>query len=190
MSPSSDLQARTRRGRIGITVFFLVLFAASLAGTRYLAPRLQRVQQDNAGVMPVWKCLEVPAGDHITVSDGTTTNRVYVRGIGTPPTSRGEALDEVCATLGMREEDVIRKGQLSGKALRTWIYRRKARLDDRVVNDDGTWTAYVAVGGVDVGRKMLQNGQAYVLDVEHPRLEAYRAYEREAKSRETGIWRR
>jgi endonuclease YncB( thermonuclease family) len=187
---ATESSTRTRRGRIGITVFFLLLVLGSLAGTRYFAPRLQRVQSDHAVAMPVWKCLEVPTGDRITVSDGTVTNLVHVRGIASPPTQRGRELDAVCAHLGMREEDVIRKGQLAGKALRTWIYRRKALLAERTENADGTWTAYVAVGGVDVGRKMLQNGQAYALDEGHPRMEGYRADEAEARQREIGIWRR
>lgn len=190
MKASTERQARTRRGRIGITLFFIGLFAVCLGGTRYLAPRLQRVQAENTEIMPVWKCLEVPAGNRITVSDGTVTNRVVVRGIACPPTQRGAELDAVGNQLGMREEDLIRKGQLASNALRTWIYRRKARLEDREVNDDGSWTAFVAVGGVDVGRKMLEHGQAFVVEKPHDRLESYRQLEEEARRQEIGIWRR
>ena len=118
------------------------------------------------------------------------TNVVWVRGIDCPPTARGTALDQVMNQLGMREEDLIRKGQLAQKTLTAWIFRRKARLDHIEPMANGEVTADVVVGGIDVARKMLQNGQAFVTDTPHDRLDEFRALEQEARTREIGIWRR
>ena len=48
---------------------------------------------------------------------------------------------------------------------------------------------YVSVFGVDVGRKLLQGGQAMASREPHPRLEEYLACEAEAKAKARGIWR-
>ena len=183
-------QAKQRRGRIIITVFFLGLLTVCFAGTRLLVPQLRTVRAESAHEMPVWKCIEIFAGNHLRATDDSVTNRIWVRGIDCPPTARGSELDKVAASLGMREEDLIRKGQLAQKTLTAWIYRRRARLDNIQTMDNGDVTADVIVGGVDVARKMLQNGQAYVIDTPHERLEEMRAYEKEARNKEIGIWRR
>ena len=40
-----------------------------------------------------------------------------------------------------------------------------------------------------LGKKILQNGQGYALDIPHPQSADYKQYEAQAKANEFGFWR-
>lgn len=180
---------RDRAGRIGVTVFFVVLALLCFSGTYLLVPVIRATYDGGGDVIPRWRCVEVLAGDLIRVAEDDTTHLVRIAGIRCPPPERGPELAEVMAELNMREADLLKKGQIAQKTLYAWINRRRARLD--VVSEDGELlTAFVYVGGVDLGRKMLQNGQAYVTSLEHQRRDRYLELQQKAQDRSIGLWRR
>jgi endonuclease YncB( thermonuclease family) len=180
---------QVRAGRIGLTLFFVVLALLCLSGTYLFVPVIRATYDGGGDIIPRWRCIEVLAGDTIRVTDGQSTNLVYVAGIRSPPPERGKKLDEAVDELKMRDLDLLKKGQVAQKSLYAWINRRRARLAVVEQLEPGVMTAFVYVGGVDLGRKLLENGQAYVLLLDHPQLARYQDLEAEAQRKSIGLWR-
>ena len=89
-------------------------------------------------------------------------------------------------------DELLVRAQISQKSLTTWIYRRTVRVmpapDVPSIHPDAM-EAYVEISGVDVGKKMLLNGQAYLAEGVHARETEYRGYAEEAKTAAIGLWR-
>jgi endonuclease YncB( thermonuclease family) len=180
------------RAKIYITIFFLVLAGLCLGFTVGIAPTLKGVQANAASKIPHWTCEEVLSGDTVRIKSLTTSQVVRIRGIVAPPREEGPALAEMARTLDFPEQDLLHQGEMARNALSVWIYKRRLDvewLEDARETGPDVATGYISVFGVDVGRKMLQGGQAMAVREDHPRREAYAGYEEEARARERGIWR-
>lgn len=191
MSEPSPAQ-RLRRSRILITLFFVAIVALTMALTYGIAPRIQRLRVVDSDRIPLWTCIEVVSGDTIRVEKDDEIVRIHLAGIGCPPPERGPELDAEVGRLNIPTDELLEKSRIARDSLFTWINRRSALLD--IVDDiaptsaDAT-EAYVQVGGVDLGKKILQHGQGYALDIPHPQRDDYKRYEEQARASEFGFWR-
>lgn len=181
------------RARVYITVFFVVLAGISLGFTVGIAPMLKGVQQDASSKIPHWSCVGIPAGDMLEIESLTTTRVVRLHGIVCPPREEGAALSAMVDVLNFPEDELMHQGEMARNTVAAWIYKRRLDVEwlpEFDTPDDGESRGYVSVFGVDVGRKMLQGGQAMALREEHPRGDAYLTYEAEAREKGRGIWRK
>jgi endonuclease YncB( thermonuclease family) len=180
------------KARVYITIFFVALAGISIGFTVGIAPMLQGVQQDASSKIPHWSCVGIPAGDVLEIESLTTTRVVRLHGIVCPPREEGPALSAMAEELGFQEEALMHQGDMARNTVAAWIYKRRLDVEwlpefDEAGTDESR--GYVSVFGVDVGRKMLQGGQAMALREDHPRRDAYLAYEEEAREKGRGIWR-
>ena len=183
---------RQRRGKVYLTLFFLVLAGLCLGFTVGIAPMLQGVQRDASSKIPHWTCVGVSAGDLLDIESLTTTRVVRLHGITCPPQEEGPALTAMAQELGFPEDELRHQGEMARNTVAAWIYKRRLDVEWAPETEgDAPEIAegYVSVFGVDVGRKMLQGGQAMASRDDHPRREAYIAYEAEAREKGRGIWR-
>lgn len=83
--------------------------------------------------------------------------------------------------------------RISRKTLLAYIYKRRIRFHaiEGVPEylSEGLKQGYVELYGVDVGKQLLQNGQGFANDQDHPRRDVYLAAEEEARSKRHGVWR-
>ena len=181
-----------KQSRISLTVFFVSVIAASALLTYGIVPRVKSLKATSQDQIPRWICIEVLAGDLIRVTHQGKTNLVHMAGIASPIPQHGPALDVASKQLIIPIDELLKRAQISRKSLTTWIYHRTVRVVahpelERTYPD--ALEAYVHVSGIDVGKKMLQHGQAYTKHGSHPMQEKYVEYEANAKERSFGYWR-
>jgi len=136
------------------------------------------------------KCMEVASADTILIQQAGETRWVRLLGVEAP---RAEGNADQAARLGWTEEEVARAARVSRNTLSAWIYRRGLRVEYPLGEDftdhQGRPFIYAEVAGLDLSRKLLQGGQVFASDIDHPRRDLYRALEQEARERQLGIWR-
>ena len=181
-----------KQSRIVLTVFFVSVIAVTALLTYGIVPRVKSLKATSQDQIPRWTCIEVLAGDLIRVTHQERTNLVHLAGIASPRPQHGPALDVASKQLMVPVDELLKRAQISRKSLATWIYHRTVRVLvqpelERTYPD--ALEAYVHVSGVDVGKKMLQHGQAYTKNGSHPMREKYVNYETHAKKRSFGFWR-
>jgi endonuclease YncB( thermonuclease family) len=183
-------QTRSRkRSQILVTLFFSGLILFTLALLAIIVPRVQHLRRTSGDDIPHWLVIEVVAGDLIRVESGGTNRLVHVYGIGCPPLEANARFREAQLRLGLPDHELLQRGLLARNTLSTWIYRRQAQVLTQAAPKDHPYEAYVRVSGVDVGKKMVENGQAYALEIPHQHLEYYQSLEAAARKRAIGIWR-
>jgi len=133
---------------------------------------------------PMARCLEIRSADSFRVE--YKNQEVTVRLIGVDaPAAVPDRLPG--ARKAAREEDIARQ------VLQGWVYRKQMVLkfpDDQAgFESDGRLPAYAELYGIDVGGKLIREGQARASTEEHPRAAQYRAYEEEAQAAQHGLWR-
>lgn len=181
-----------KQSRIVLTLFFVGLVATTAFLTYGLVPRVLSVKRQATDDIPRWKCLEVIAGDLIRVTSNGETNQVHIAGIVAPPSVRGRALEQLALEHGLPVDELLDRAHISRKSLTTWIYRRTVRVipvPEIPASHPDTLEAYVEISGVDVGRKMLENGQAYLSGDDHDRAGIYESHAQSARAAAIGLWR-
>ena len=181
-----------KQSRIVLTVFFVTVIAATAWLTFGIVPRVMSLKATAQDQIPRWTCIEVLAGDLIRVTHQERTNLVHLAGISSPRPQPGPDLDDASKKLIIPVDELLERAQISRKSLATWIYHRTVRVVaqpelERTYPD--ALEAYVHISGVDVGKKMLQYGQAYTKNGTHPMREKYIEYEAHAKKHAFGFWR-
>ena len=190
---TSTIFAKTKqfRSQILVTAFFLGIAGFTILLLVILIPNISHLRQTKGDTIPRWKCVEIFTGDRIRVeSHDGESHQVHILGISCPPTNRSAAAQAASERLGLPETEAVKRGQVSQKTLYAWINKRLALLLPSLTQEDEEWLeAYVRVGGVDVGRRMLLGGQAYALDTPHGLLAEYQEYEAKAQKEKKGLWR-
>ena len=185
---------KLRKSRRLLTVYIAAITIVCAVFTYGVSSHLVETRERLGTWTPGAICRDVLSGDRLLLVDEFgATNVVRVLGIEAPPTDRGEALTEFARRVGRREDFVLQQGQTAHATLRIWINRRHVKTITpegfESADKTGATPVYASRQGVDIGRKMLQGGQAVALDMPHPRLEEYRRYEAEARAAGAGIWR-
>ena len=177
------------RGRILITLFFAAIILATFLLSRFLAPRLEHLRRTSGDDIPQWTVEEILAGDVIRVRHKDTSKLVHVCGVACPPPEPTAGFRQAQERLGLPDHALLERARIARNTLSAWIFRKQAQVLTQRAAAEGPEDAYVRVSGIDVGRTMLEGGQAYVLDVTHPLLDDYRELEARARTEGIGIWR-
>lgn len=190
MSTNPELRKSRRLLTLYIGAVTLVCALFTYGISSHLTQTRERLDDWSPGAI----CREVLAGDRILlVDEAGATNILQVLGIQAPPSEPGPALTEFARQVGRREDFVLQQGRSAQATVQVWLNRRHIRLDTpegfEAPDEEGVIRAYASRQGVDIGRKMLQGGQAVAVDMPHPRLEEYRRYEAEAQAAGAGLWR-
>ncbi len=182
---TSPSPAPNRTGRTLVITFYTTLIFFTL-GTTWIAihhPKTQAYKQGN--LVPLTLCTEVINGHSIKVQNQDKEEIVHFLGIESP----GENPTKLSSQLDPNKEE-----QIARHALLAWIYHKRVRLTyphGKPTHDErGRLLAYVDIYGIDVGKKMLQEGQAMVSDKQHPKFDLYKKFEAEAYDAHKGVWRR
>lgn len=182
-----------RASRVGLTLFLLGIVAFCFLLTFGIAPYLREAAARSDAFSMLGRCMEVRSADTLVIEQNDERRLVRLVGIEAP---RLEGDPLLAAQAQARQVDVhwlARQGQVSRNTLAAWIYRRGLHLTypfgEDVVDEEGRHLVYAAVAGVDIARKLLQGGQVFASDEEHPRREEYLALEAEGRASQGGLWR-
>lgn len=189
-----SVSARRQSGRRWLTAYIAAVAAVCAVFTYGVSSHLVKTRKQLATWSPGAICEAVLPGDQLLlVDEHGRTNRVQLLGIQSPPTERGPALEQMARDLGMREEFVLQQGRVAQSALLIWVNQRHVQVSVpeafRLPDPAELQLGYASRQGVDLGRKMLQQGQARALHLPHPRLDEYLAFEQEARAAKLGLWR-
>lgn len=172
-------------------VAVIMLFGGMIIG--YTLKPVEYVTAEDDGEMPLALCVRVLDGDTIEVEWMGNTERVRVLGIDAPETRRTKTLRAQADQLDMDPEFLLRYGGIATKTVENWVLDRKVRLifpEDQVLRDSfGRLLCYVELQGTDIGERLLLWGNAIIYEAPHPREEAYKLFQEEAKKQRRGIWR-
>jgi len=186
-------QLKQRRSRILLTLFILCVIATCGLLTVGVSSRLEATREKTSDWHAGYHCIDVIRGDLIRVTADGMTNLVQILGMACPSTSRDRQASVMAAERHMPEDRVVEHGITAQKTLKAWINKRRVNLvspdgSEAAPSKDGVFYAYASVFGVDIGRKMIQGGQAFATSEEHPRLDEYLGYEEEARRDGLGLW--
>jgi endonuclease YncB( thermonuclease family) len=181
--------ARRRRGRIALSVFFVVLAALCYLLTRGLAPYLQRARRNTTGAMALRPCLEISAADRIWIETPGGVQEVRLAGIESPALAEGPELERQVRIRGANPRRILADGRVALHTLTAWISHRPVGLVFLDPDAKGIRRAYAELYGVDIARNLLRGGQVWSSDEEHPRRADYRRCESEARRKKIGVWR-
>ena len=185
MSTASRKQLKSR---ILVTAFLVGSAALCALLTFGIVPRVEHLRVDAGDTIPRWKIVGVPAGDRLALELEGQTNIFQLAGVQCPAPDADSRQPTVARHLDLSDEETVARGVVARKTMMAWLYRRNARLE-RFDDSTSPPLAFIHVGGIDVGRKMIQNGQAFTTELEHPYREAYLRLEARAKEDRIGIWR-
>ena len=184
----TDAAKKLRKSRILVTAFLAGSVALCAGLTFYIVPRVEHLRVDAGETIPRWKIVAVPAGDRLALAFEGQTNVFQLAGVRCPAAGTDAPVSAVARRLGLSEQETIARGVIARKTAQAWLYRRIARIE-RIDDTASPPIALIFVGGIDVGRKMLQHGQAYTTDLDHPHRESYLKLEARAKKEQIGLWR-
>lgn len=179
--------ARSRNGRPLVLLLYssLTLLALLIAWFSIHHPKNQAFQEGT--FLPLARCLEILGSDTIRVDYLQEEQVLRICGIDSP-SARPDRLDP--ARNPEREENIARQ------ILQGWIYRKQLKLtfpgadSETVVRDEeGRLLAYAELYGVDIGGKMIQEGQVLAAEIDHPRREDYLHRQQEAEASGQGLYR-
>lgn len=173
-----------------ISGFLIALVSVCALLTLGLSPYLKAAAERSDAFDMLGKCMAVEAADILLIRQAGEQREVRLLGVEAPSVA-GDP--EQAARLGWTPERVAQEGQVSRNTLAAWIYRRgllvQYPLGTEVTDNEGRPYVYAEVAGVDLARKLLQGGQVFLTDVDHPRRDLYLEMEASARERQLGIWR-
>lgn len=171
------------KGRALVAVFYISLIAGTGLIT-YVSVQRGQAKRDDGEFFPYLSCLGISSPEILDAEE--RGEKIQLRMVGVDAPSRQP---ELLNGLDPAQEDAI-----SVKTLLAYIYKRRLRFHsagDLPENPaEGLRQGYVEVYGIDVGRKLIENGQAFAADIEHPRKELYLQMQAKAKAAKLGVWRR
>ena len=181
------------QSRIVVTGFLVAVIGFCLFFTFGLSPWLQRAAEQSDAFAMLGKCMEVASGDVLRIEQDGEERWVRLVGIEAPRLEGDPELAEQAERRGVDPGWLMRQGRVTRNTLSAWIYRRGLYMSypwgEDARDEHGRYWVYAEVAGVDLSRKLLQGGQVYVADVDHPRREEYEQLEQQARDRELGLWR-
>ncbi len=182
-----------RQSRIVITIFLVGLLGFCLLFTFGLSPYLTGAADRSDAFSMLWRCMDISNAEVLRVQQVDEERWVRLLGVEAPRMDGAPDLMEQAARRGVDPAWLARQGQVSRNTLSAWIMRRGLHithpLGEEARDEEGRYWVYAEVAGIDIARKLLQGGQVYAADIEHPRREQYVALESEARERQLGIWR-
>jgi endonuclease YncB( thermonuclease family) len=171
-------------GRWTVIIIFAVFVIGTYAVT-WVSVHHPKAKEYKAGkLIPIITCKQIIDSESILVNRQGTEVVVRFLGIDSPLSHTNKLKPGLAAA----HEEVV-----ACKVLQTWVFRRRIELqfpnDEEIYDKKGRLVAYVSIFGVDVSRKLLREGQMFLSETPHPRLEHYRDCEEEGRTKQKGIWR-
>ena len=135
-------------------------------------------------LMPLAKCTGFLAGNRLEVIFRGEEEILELLGV-VSPADPGAPL---AASRDPQHEERVAIGVLQG-----WIYKKQLVLsfpdEEPPRNEKGHLVSYAELYGVDVGKKLVEEGQAFAANTPHARSELYLEMQRQARERSVGVWR-
>jgi len=165
-------------------VFYAVFVLGTFAVTYFALNHPTTVKYHEGELIPVIKCIGITDARTLTIYRDGRTNTIHLIGVDLP--------SDATTRFGA-DVDIAREDEIALHALQAWIYKKRLQIfaaDETQPPEDATeYKGYASLYGVDIGRKLIKEGQAFVRDVEHPRRADYETLEAAAREARKGIWR-
>jgi endonuclease YncB( thermonuclease family) len=176
--------AKKRAGR-WILAVFLVVVAVTTYATLWFSihnPRMDRLRRGE--IIPLMTCLDVIDGRTLLVEYKGSTNIVHLGGVRLP---------SACREILPADVDFEKEDDVARKVLLVWVFKKLVDVvpDGGVpmLGGPGEFEGQVKIFGVDVGRKLIAEGQAATADDGNPRHDFYKGFETIARDARKGMWR-
>lgn len=171
-------------GRRFILPFYLVVALATWVVT-WTAVRHPRTRDYERGAwLQRIHCTEILDGRTLRIRWNDRDHTLRLLGVQLP----AAAADRL-----PRQLDVERADRTATRVLIPWLFRKPLQVDlpdgSREQPADETLSAYASLFGIDIGLKLIREGQALADPGEHPRGEVYRRAEAQARGAGMGLWR-
>ncbi len=183
----------SRTAKIVVTLFFAAIILLCFVFTYGISSYLKSESERTAGLIHQSRCVGIIRADTIMVEYEGRTETVRLIGIRAPDTVREDAVDGRRVAAVFAPGFLMDEGAISRNTLAAWIFMRSLRLvfpygpDTR--DEEGRLLAYADLHGIDIATKLLQGGQLFATDDNHPRMEQYKALEDDARLNRRGLWR-
>jgi endonuclease YncB( thermonuclease family) len=182
-----------RQSRWLVTGFLLALIGFCLFFTFGLSPYLQGAAERSDAFNLLGKCVAIDAADRLVVEQRGERVRVRLIGVEAPLQPGAAGLAEQAARKGVAPEWLGEQGRISRNTLTAWVYRRGLHLSypfgEAAFDEEGRQWVTAEVAGIDLAYKLLQGGQVYATDTDHPQRALYQQMEAQARQNGVGIWR-
>jgi len=184
MTSTKDPTA-SRTGRWVVILFYSVIFGGTAWVTAYSVQSSYHKRHIQGEFFPHLVCKGIL--DPITLKTEKYEEASSVQFVGVlRPSDRKDLLNG----LDPRAEDRIAR-----HTLQAYTYKRRIRFhpaeEGPAHSSDGAQLGYVELYGVDVGKKLIENGQAFAdRNLDHPRRALYVEMERQARDGRKGVWRK
>ena len=176
--------SKRTRGRWILFVFLAGTAMASYA-TLWLSvhnPTMDRLRRGE--IIPLMTCLDVIDGRTLLVEYKGATNTVHLGGVRLP---------SACRDILTPDVDFEKEDDIARKVLLVWVFKKMVDVTpDSGVPMRGAppeFEAQVKIFGVDIGRKLIAEGQAAVAEDANPRRAFYESFEAPARHARKGMWR-
>jgi endonuclease YncB( thermonuclease family) len=183
-----------RQTKITITVFLFGLIGVCLLLTFGLSPYLREAASRSDAFDMLGKVQAVESGAVLAIQQRGSNRVIRLLGVESPALPTDPALMAQASRRGVDPDWLGEQGRVTRNTLAAWIYRRGLKVEyprgEEAVDEAGRHWVYAEVAGIDLARKLLQGGQVYAADIEHPRAAMYRELEQQARDRQIGLWAR
>ena len=175
--------ATGRSGRWLVILFYSILFGGTAWVTSYSVQSSYHKRHVQGEFFPHLRCTGIIDPITLETEKHGQTGSVQFLGV-LRPSQRRELLNGL---------DPYREDQIARHTLQAYLYKRRVRfhpVDNPGENSPGTLqVGYVELYGIDVGKKLIENGQAFAAEIDHPRKELYLRMEEKARKARKGVWR-
>ncbi len=183
-NPAPPPSRARRNGRWLVPLMLVVLVGGTFALTWFAVHHPKTRQFDHGEFYRFARVTEILGPATFRADLPQTSVTVRLLGIRSPL----ELRDQLSEALDPDQEARVAAG-----VLRTWIYKRPLKLvpepEEAERDEQDRLLVYAELYGVDVGKKLVEEGQAGAVNSGHPRAALYRQARAEARAAGKGIWR-
>lgn len=175
--------ATGRSGRWLVILFYSILFGGTAWVTAYSVQSSYHKRHIQGEFFPHLRCIGIIDPVTLETEKHDRTGSVQFLGV-LRPSQRTELLNGL---------DPHREDQIARHTLQAYLFKRRVRfhpVEDTAEPAPGSLrVGYVELYGIDVGKKLIENGQAFAAEIDHPRKDLYLRMEAKARKARKGVWR-
>jgi hypothetical protein len=181
--PITKDPASGRSGRWVVIIFYSILFGGTAWVTAYSVQSSYHKRHIQGEFFPHLVCTGIL--DPVTLKTEKLEKAGSVQFLGVlRPSDRRDLLNGL---------DPQKEDRIARHTLQAYTFKRRIRFHPAEEGTEpkpgGPQVGYVELYGVDVGKKLIENGQAFAADIDHPRKALYLRMQEKARTAHHGVWR-
>ena len=170
-------------GRWLVIIFYSVIFGGTALVTAYSVQSSYHKRHIQGEFFPHLVCTGIIDPVTLEAEKHDVVTPVHFYGVDRPS-------DHLDLLNGL---DAEKEDRISIHTLQAYTFKRRIRFHSidglPALDAQGRQQGYVELYGVDVGKKLIENGQAFAGSEEHPRKDLYLRMEAKARDARKGVWR-